>query len=99
MFAETQDVNLTRIALNMPQIVKQKPPPNPAKESDARFKDYKRKFGSSSWELDALKPDYLQKLVEKEIKKHIDQDAWDERRDEIESVRKRLREVAENFEE
>jgi hypothetical protein len=29
-------------------------PPNPAKENDRRFAEYRRKFGDKCWELDAL---------------------------------------------
>lgn len=50
LFAE-QPVELARIALNMKQIEEQKPPENPAKSSDSRFWDYKKKYGTKSWEL------------------------------------------------
>lgn len=87
-----------RIALNMPQIQQQKPPPNPAKSTDSRFKDYARKFGEESWELDALSPDYLAKLVEKHARKHIKLGVWNDRIKEIEGIRERLQETADNFE-
>lgn len=67
-----------RLALNMDQVRKYNPPPNPAKESDSRFADYKSKFGDESWELDALSPDMLVKLVDREVAKVIDLPAWDE---------------------
>jgi len=49
-----------RLALNMPQIEELKPPPNPAKTTDSRSSDYIAKFGTSSWELDALEPSYIE---------------------------------------
>jgi hypothetical protein len=58
-------------------VRKYNPPPNPAKESDSRFADYQAEYGDESWELDALPPDVLVKLVEKEIKKHIDVRKWE----------------------
>lgn len=70
-------VQIKRLALNMDQVRKYNPPPNPAKESDSRFADYKAEYGDESWELDALPPDVLVKLVEKEIKKHVDVDKWE----------------------
>lgn len=97
MFTDDTDIEFERIALNMDQIQSQKPPPNPAKSTDSRFKDYRRKFGDASWELDALSPDYLAKLVRRHTQAYIAQDVWDERAAEIEGVKKRLTEVAETF--
>lgn len=65
-----------RLALNMNQVRQYNPPPNPAKETDSRFEDYRRQFGDESWELDALSPDVLVRMVEREVKKHIDVKAW-----------------------
>lgn len=65
-----------RIALNMDQISELRPPENPAKSTDARYKEYRKRFGNSSWELDALPPAYLNNLVEGEIKGFIDDAAW-----------------------
>ena len=92
-------VSLVRIALTMPQIKKQKPPPNPAKASDSRFDSYKRLFGTESWELDALKPDFLDNLVRKHINEHIDPSIWKARHEEIEDIRRRLTAAADTFEE
>ena len=58
---------LERIALNMDQIEEFSPPPNPAKETDTRVKGYKEKFGTSSWELDALDPRTLRSLIERTV--------------------------------
>ncbi len=66
-----------RLALNMDQVNKYKPKPNPAKEKDSRFKAYKKKYGRKSWELDALEPQVISKLVEREIKRLIDADAFE----------------------
>lgn len=91
------DFELRRIALNMPQVEELNPPPNPAKMTDARFKAYKKKFGTVSWELDALQPDYLTKLLVKHITQEIDPGPWNERKDEIAAVKERMLEVAEQF--
>lgn len=72
-------VELNRIALTMDQIDEHRPPPNPAKTTDSRFADYRRKYGDESWELDALKPDYLDDLVSQHIAEYIDEDQWDKR--------------------
>ena len=69
-------LNFKRIALNMDQIRKYKPPPNFAKTTDARFADYQSKFGKDSWELDALEPKVIANLIQDEIQDVIDEDAW-----------------------
>lgn len=66
------DATVKKIALTMEQIKKYNPPPNPAKLSDPRSGGYIAEHGDSSWELDALKPDVLHKLLHKEIKKLIE---------------------------
>lgn len=86
-----------RIALTMDQIHDQKPPPNPAKESDSRFEDYAAKYGDESWELDALSPAYLRKLVAKHIARYVDKKAWAERQKEIQGIQGRLLEISKTF--
>lgn len=67
-----KDVNVIPVALNMEQIKKFSPPPNPAKISDPRAAWYIEKYGVVSWELDALPPKELIKLTEESILKLID---------------------------
>lgn len=98
MFAEGQNVELIRVALNMAQIEEREPPPNPAKTTDSRFAEYREQFGDESWELDALPPSYLVELVEGEILKHRDADAWHEREREVNKVRRKLIKIAKEFE-
>lgn len=88
---------LMRLALNMDQINELKPPPNPAKTTDARFAGYIKKFGPESWELDALEPDYIVDLVEGHIENLIDSDRWGVRVAEIEAIRDNLKKTAINY--
>lgn len=69
LFAETtkRHIGFKRIALNMRQIREVKPPPNPAKTTDARFAEYRKLHGDESWELDALEPAYLNRLVREHV--------------------------------
>jgi hypothetical protein len=92
-----ESVRVHRLALNMDQVEELKPPPNPVKTKDRRFAAYRKQFGTESWELDALRPNYMADLVEKEIRKLIDFDRWQARSDEINLIKARLREVAEDF--
>jgi hypothetical protein len=82
-------LTIDRIALNMNQIQRYGPPPNPAKLTDARARGYVAAHGSSSWELDALDPDTLVELVRDAVSRYRDDDAWDkavEREDEERKV-------------
>lgn len=90
--------DLIRIALTMDQIDEQKPPPNPAKTTDARFKSYMRLHGDESWELDALEPAYINRLVRGHIDGYIDEERWDQRRAEVEAVREELKTTANEWE-
>lgn len=92
------DVEVDRVALNMDQIRKLKPPPNPAKVTDPRAKGYIRKFGRVSWELDALEPKYIHALIEKAVgRKRIDS-RWKKSVKVQEKNRKRLSKLADELE-
>lgn len=70
-------VDLKRIALNFDQVEQYGPPPNPAKETDSRSDNYIRRFGRSSWELDALDPIVIDRLIDAEIRSVIDPKKWE----------------------
>lgn len=70
-------ITVNRIALNMDQIKTLKPPRNPAKMTDSRAGDYVSKFGTSSWELDAIEPKALAKLVTNAVYSIRDADLWE----------------------
>ena len=72
-----ENFEVRRIALNMDQIEKYDPPPNPAKATDARFGGYRAKYGNESWELDALAPDVLTRLIQDIAGEYIDNDRWE----------------------
>ncbi len=69
IFGVGEKFKFRRIALNWGQVTKYKPPPNPAKTTDSRFKKYKKEFGTKSWELDALSPKVMVGMVEREVAK------------------------------
>lgn len=92
-------VEVRRIALNMDQVEEYKPPPNPTKLSDTRAKDYIRRFGYESWELDALEPRFMVELIQSEIEQYVDQTIWDEVNKEEDEQRKILRKVNEKWNE
>ena len=91
------EVDVRRIALNMNQIEEYSPPPNFAKETDSRAKDYIKKYGDESWELDALEPTILNDLITNEIEKFIDWDIWNETMQEEKEAREPLIAIRENW--
>ncbi len=69
-------VSVRRIALNMDQIQQYTPPPNPSKVTDPRAKDYQARYGTESWELDALEPSIMASLVEDAVLNKRDEALW-----------------------
>lgn len=90
-------IEVVRLALNMEQIEELRPPENPAKTTDRRFEAYRVEFGTSSWELDALRPEYLGGVVEDAVVKLLDREAWNAALSKVELVRESLSGLAEEF--
>lgn len=87
-----------RVALTMKQIEEVNAPPNPAKETDARFSNYRDQFGDESWELDALEPQYLNDLITDTIEEnYLDSDLWNDKIAEEEEARKPLYAITNNW--
>jgi hypothetical protein len=90
-------IQVRRVALTMQQVKLYNPPPNPAKITDSRSTDYIKKFGSSSWELDALEPRIMRKLIKDSIASIRDNDMWEERVSFEESEKKKLLKIAKTW--
>jgi len=88
-----------RLALNMDQVEKYNPPPNPAKITDSRATAYIQEFGGESWELDALEPSVLEALVRKAIEGIVDEDLMEEANANQRKHRETLAAIAERFDE
>lgn len=84
---------VTPIALTREQINQYNPPPNPAKITDPRAKDFIKKHGKTSWEVDALRPEVLNQLLEDAIKENIDEDVFDDIVGREESDKDKLRKL------
>lgn len=67
------EAEVKRIALTMSQIEKYNPPPNPAKMSDTRSRDYIAEYGRKSWELDALDPKVISALIKDAVTEYTDE--------------------------
>ncbi len=92
-----ESIHVLRVALNMPQIERLKPPPNPAKLTDSRATDYIAKYGENSWELDALDPIELNGIIERAVKMYRDEAKWEAAVKREERGRKTLTAIHEDF--
>lgn len=86
-----------RLALNMDQVRRYNPPPNPAKMTDSRIAGYVKKCGRQSWELDALDPRTIATLIQDQIDDVRDPGAWEAAEVREQAARDRLRGLAEQW--
>lgn len=82
---------VVKIALTMDQVRQYRPPPNPAKITDPRAAAYIKKYGPRSWEVDALPPNVLTRLIRRAFDSEIDTALMDKIKAQEESDKKRLR--------
>jgi len=97
MFAYDSTLKVKRIALNMNQIEKYKPPPNPTKLTDTRAREYIRKWGNTCYELDALNPETITSLIESHVLEHRDPDLWKEDTKKEQADIEKLNEIINNL--
>jgi hypothetical protein len=71
-FNGSYDFEIMPIALTWDQIQEHDPPTNPAKITDPRAKAYIERYGEYSWEVDALPPEVLDRLLDDAIQGKID---------------------------
>ncbi|WP_449060613.1 hypothetical protein [Planomonospora algeriensis] len=91
------DLEVIRIALNMDQVRRYNPPPNPAKLTDSRAGAYLRDHGRNSWELDALDPATLDRLISDQIDELLDREQWAQDSAEMEKQRRLLAAVSDQW--
>lgn len=96
-------IMVQRLALNKDQIDELGLPHNPVKTHwDGSYKDsraaaYVEQFGEESWELDALEPGYMQRLVEEAVVRIRDQTKWDEIQEEETEDKRAIGHVMEEY--
>jgi len=73
----TANVEVTKLALTMDQVDEYNPPPNPAKMTDSRAASYVAEHGAESWEVDALPPDVLARIIRQALDVVVDSVAMD----------------------
>jgi len=85
------DLEVDRLALTIEQVRQYNPPPNPAKLTDSRAQGYIDQFGDESWELDALPPRVLNRLLEDAILERLDEEEMNKVKAQEQSDKERLR--------
>jgi len=99
LFSDYADLEVRRIALTMEQVDQQQPPPNPAKVTDSRYEGYSSRYGSESWELDALEPQYISNLIRENVLAERDEAQWDMDVKNQEKERSQIADVIERWDE
>lgn len=90
-------VQIKRIALNMEQVQEYNPPPNFAKDTDKRYPAYKAKYGEKCWELDALRPEVMAELIDKQIRSYLDLGQFEKMQAEEREQEQELFAIAANY--
>lgn len=84
-----------RVALNMDQVRAMHLQSSPAKAKDTRIEDYRTQFGTyDTWELAAVEPRTMVKLVRDAVEGLIDQEKWNEDKAREEAGRAELQHFA-----
>ena len=91
-------VEVKRIALSIDQVRQYDLVPNPTKVTDSRAGRYMARYGDECWELDAIEPDELVRLVRESAEAEVtDWDAWNELKDQDEKEREAIRKAIERL--
>lgn len=87
-----------RIALNYDQVETYNPPPNPTKLTDSRCHGYIEQHGHECWELDALRPEVIEDLIEDAVRGYCNMDLFQSVEQKIERHKETLQAVADHWE-
>jgi hypothetical protein len=89
---ELPEVTFERVALVHSQIDQYNPPPFPAKETSSRYDSYIREHGlRDAWELDALRPDVLDRLIRNRVESYFDNEIHEHNNEEVATARDEMR--------
>lgn len=86
-------VIVERIALTWEQIELYNPPTNPTKLTDSRATGYIEEYGYDCWELDALEPRVIERLIIDKVASLTDAGAYQEMQDKEEEEKLRMFEL------
>ena len=88
--ADEDTLNVTKLALTRDQIQEFNPPPNPVKMTDSRAGAYTDAHKSECWEVDALPPDQLARIIREAFQDVVDTDLMDEIKAKEETLKVKL---------
>lgn len=91
------ELEFRRVALNMSQVERYDPPPNPAKLTDSRIESYVALHGDESWELDALSPEVIDEIIRENVLGVRDDVIWDNDAEAERVHRENLQKVSDNW--
>ena len=77
LLSEHVGADVIKLAITEEQVAQYNPPPNPAKMSDSRAAGFVDKFGTSSYEADALEPNVLAQVIRDAVVPYIDWTLWE----------------------
>lgn len=97
LFMMGRTFTMHRVALNMDQVQKFNLPENPTKLTDSRSGAYTEKHGDSSWELDALEPAELARIVRHAVKDLCDESLFLARLAAETNMKNELQEIADRY--
>jgi len=83
-------LTIERVGLTYEQVKKFDLASNPTKRADPRSTTYVAQYGDQCWELDALPPDELEKIVDRAIRSYIEDRIWNANVRQIEKEKKDL---------
>ena len=90
-WVDQMEFEVEPIALTKSQIGMYEPPPNPAKVTDPRAGDYIHEHGNVSWEVDALRPEILNEILENAIVDEIDEEMYEEMVSKEDEAKKKIK--------
>lgn len=96
MFGVT-DIDVRHVALTTAQVRQHNPPPNPVKLQDSRATAYIADHGQTCWEVDALNPTILARLIRGAIRPLVNQAMMDRIIEQEDVLRDRLTEATQNI--
>jgi len=91
------DVEVKRIALTKEQIENYQLPPAPAKKTDTMAFGWVGSEGDVAWEIDALPPKELQRLIKTAIEEQFDWQAYQTRGEQVSTGRAQINELIEKY--
>ena len=64
-------ITFVRVAITMEQIKRLKPPSRPVNRRDSRAREYIERYGDRCWEIEAIRPRTLYKIIKKGLEENV----------------------------